>query len=178
MLKNFIAKRLLSSSLSRFVKASIERNGKVVYVEEASKDPLRFPAIWLRDNCQCKSCFSQKTQSRIIDYSKFSVDVKAENVEVCYASLLRPSKTTYFHFQITDKILNVNWSDNHKSIHHIDWLTDRTFTKQKQEQYLRDFYRPPYKLWDKSMYKDVAKYYEYNDIINDDRGEFLNLTFS
>lgn len=88
MFKKFIAKRLFSSSLSQFLKASIEGNGKVVSVEEASNDPLRFPCIWLRDNCRCESCFSRNSQSRIIDYSDFSFDVKAENVEVGFVRSL------------------------------------------------------------------------------------------
>lgn len=70
-------------------------------------------------------------------------------------------------------MLNVNWSDNHESSFHIDWLTDRAFTKEKQKQYLRDFYRLPYQTWRKSMFKDVIKYFEFDDVLNDDRSEFL-----
>lgn len=31
----------------------------------------KYPLIWLRDNCQCTSCFDAPTKSRIIDWTKF-----------------------------------------------------------------------------------------------------------
>lgn len=83
MFKKLIGQRTFSTSLSRFLKASIDGNGKVVSVKEGSKNSLRFPGIWLRDNCQCEVCYSENAQSRRIDYSDFSFEVKAENVEVC-----------------------------------------------------------------------------------------------
>lgn len=82
MFKKLIGQRAFSTSLSRFFKASIEGNGKTVSVEGYSKDTLKFPGVWLRDNCQCEHCFSQSAQGRKINYSDFSFDVHAKNVEV------------------------------------------------------------------------------------------------
>lgn len=94
MFKKLIGRRSFSTSLSQFLKASIEGNGKVVAV-----DSLNFPGIWLRDNCQCEACYSEPAKSRKIDYSDFSFDVKAENVEVGFLFdllLIRTIKGFYF----------------------------------------------------------------------------------
>lgn len=41
--------------------------------ENAQKDEqLKYPLIWLRDNCQCPNCFHSQTKSRSIDWTKFN----------------------------------------------------------------------------------------------------------
>lgn len=41
--------------------------------ENATKaEQLKYPLIWLRDNCQCSSCFHTQTKSRSIDWTKFN----------------------------------------------------------------------------------------------------------
>lgn len=41
--------------------------------ENSSKDEqLKYPLIWLRDNCQCSKCFHAQTKSRSIDWTKFN----------------------------------------------------------------------------------------------------------
>lgn len=54
----------------------------MVSVKGYSKDTLKFPGVWLRDNCQCEQCFNQSAQGRKIDYSDFSFHVKAKSVKV------------------------------------------------------------------------------------------------
>lgn len=42
----------------------------------------KFPLVWLRDNCQCAQCFHHESSSRIIDWTRFDVNVQPETIEV------------------------------------------------------------------------------------------------
>lgn len=46
------------------------------------KEQLKFPAVWLRDNCQCSECFHKDSNSRTIMWKDFDVNVKPLEVKV------------------------------------------------------------------------------------------------
>lgn len=37
-------------------------------------EQLKFPLVWLRDNCQCSQCFDSSSKSRTMDWTKFTVN--------------------------------------------------------------------------------------------------------
>ena len=41
----------------------------------------QFPAIWLRDNCQCSKCFSEHAQARLVLMRDLDLDMKPTDVE-------------------------------------------------------------------------------------------------
>lgn len=46
-------------------------------------EQLKYPLIWLRDNCQCSSCIDSQTKSRIIDWAKFDFkNAQPKNISV------------------------------------------------------------------------------------------------
>lgn len=43
--------------------------------DDVSKNTqLKYPLIWLRDNCQCSKCFDAQTKSRTLDWTKFKFE--------------------------------------------------------------------------------------------------------
>ena len=52
----------------------------------------QFPAIWLRDNCQCSKCFSEHAQARLVLMRNLDLNMKPSNVED------DGSKVFYFNF--------------------------------------------------------------------------------
>lgn len=52
------------------------------HADETAAVPLKFPLVWLRDNCQCPQCFHRESTSRIIDWTKFDVNVQPDALEV------------------------------------------------------------------------------------------------
>lgn len=49
----------------------------------AKNEQLKYPLIWLRDNCQCSSCFDSQTKSRILDWTNFDFkNAKPKNIFV------------------------------------------------------------------------------------------------
>lgn len=102
----FSLKKLLEYSTEKYLKTTI-RNGSFSAVsaktsidnrymivdinknENASNnEQLKYPLIWLRDNCQCSNCFHAQTKSRIIDWTNFKLEnALPKSITVSYASL-------------------------------------------------------------------------------------------
>ncbi|KAI8714529.1 Trimethyllysine dioxygenase [Fusarium sp. LHS14.1] len=78
-----------------------------------------FPNLWLRDNCQCTQCVNQDTRQRNFDTFQLPEDVHPVN------------------FSETEKHLEVQWSDSHKSQHPWSWL-DSWFEGGYAEQFGQD----------------------------------------
>lgn len=51
---------------NRFVIVETLSNSKA-----STSNQLKFPLIWLRDNCQCSECFHASSMSRTIDWTTF-----------------------------------------------------------------------------------------------------------
>ncbi|KAK9695648.1 Taurine catabolism dioxygenase TauD, TfdA family [Popillia japonica] len=111
----------------------------------------KFPLVWLRDNCTCENCFHKSSQSRIINWKEFDINIKVNSVEAK-----------------DDNNIEINWNDNHKSVYSWDWLEKRSFSEAGQEKFLKDVYMPTKKLWSKNEFFDILRSYEYKDIINED----------
>lgn len=65
---SFLAESAKTSIDQRFVVVGISETGN-----KSGSKHLKYPLIWLRDNCQCSNCFDAQTKSRIIDWTKFDL---------------------------------------------------------------------------------------------------------
>lgn len=82
--------------LKRCISACVENEKFVVVQEESdvdvslnpSTEPLKFPGVWLRDNCYCEQCFHPTSKSRKHDWDKFDVKVKVEKLQVSFNDAL------------------------------------------------------------------------------------------
>lgn len=74
--------RTLHASVGCLGKINVVNDDKYVVLNCNDQKSLKYPVIWLRDNCQCNECFHSESTSRTIDWSKFNVNVKIENVWV------------------------------------------------------------------------------------------------
>lgn len=63
-------------------KINVLNDDKYVVLNCDESKSLKYPIVWLRDNCQCAECFHGGSMSRIIDWSKFDVNVKIDNISV------------------------------------------------------------------------------------------------
>lgn len=79
----------------RLISASVENDKFVVIQPDQSSsaaasspsattsvEPLKFPSVWLRDNCCCTQCFHPTSKSRKHDWDKFDVNVRVEKLQV------------------------------------------------------------------------------------------------
>lgn len=136
---------------------NVIKTSDYLILEKNTKETYKYPLVWLRDNCQCSSCFHENSSSRTIDWEKFSVDQELVGVE---------------RDEDCGKVVLV-WADGHKSSFEEQWLLDRNFTEGNREEYLSSHYRPPkLPLWGKHDFNQILKRFEYDDVINTDRGLF------
>ena len=64
---------------------------------EAVADVNEYPAVWLRDNCQCPSCYNKHANARLLLMKDLDVDVQPDRVSV--------QDNQVFDFEISRKYL-------------------------------------------------------------------------
>lgn len=113
-------------------------------------ETLKFPSVWLRDNCQCEKCFHSSAKSRTIDWRDFDGNVKATDVKE------------------NGDTIQISWDDGHKSKYHLDWLKFRSFTPVQQKLYSDTIYKPSKITWHGDEFQTVCTKHEYEDILTKD----------
>lgn len=124
------------------------------YVELTQVDgrQLKYPSVWLRDNCQCSECFHGATRARKSHWERGPLNAQAERVS----------------YDEQRQQLIVTWQDAHKSSYDLDWLKQRDFSQEARQRYLDLVYKPPVQLWGKSQFSEVTREFAYQDVIDQD----------
>ncbi|XP_050084511.1 gamma-butyrobetaine dioxygenase-like [Anopheles aquasalis] len=130
--------------------------------DETSARRYEFPAIWLRDNCQCESCFHAGSLSRVLNWEQF-------DVEQVHVAAVQPIDGGHS--------LEVLWKgeDNgnhaavgHRSVYSVEWLLERSFRPEDSEAYLEEWYRPAPELWGAARFHEVLQEFSYADVLHED----------
>ncbi|XP_017111689.1 gamma-butyrobetaine dioxygenase [Drosophila elegans] len=138
--------------LCRQISARIVNESNVEVRPEKESKPLTFPGVWLRDNCLCEECFHGSSKSRKLDWDKFDTRIRPVSLQ-------------------TDELaqeVSVKWSDAHESRFSLGWLKDRSFEGRRQEEYLREFYRPATRHWAGAEFQQVAQHFSYEEVMSKD----------
>ena len=48
----------------------------------AAEDTNEYPAVWLRDNCQCPKCYNKHANARLLLMKDLDVDTKPKEVSI------------------------------------------------------------------------------------------------
>lgn len=59
-----------------------EKNQSVILECESSGEVLKFPSVWLRDNCRCSMCFNRTLHSRMIPLKEFRSRILPKEIKV------------------------------------------------------------------------------------------------
>ena len=165
-LQNECLKRLLSTQLKNDGKLIIVSDAKAKSDATASaavadsidlKCEMKFPTVWLRDNCQCSECFHDTTKSRKINWERCNNETSIRAVQVTVAE--------------NENAIIVDWQDAHKSKYDLKWLKQRDFSPQQRKKYIDEVYKPKEIMWSKQDYKDALKIYDFQKIIANDLGK-------
>uniref|UniRef100_A0A182PCM1 Gamma-butyrobetaine dioxygenase n=1 Tax=Anopheles epiroticus TaxID=199890 RepID=A0A182PCM1_9DIPT len=124
---------------------------------EDRQQQYEFPAVWLRDNCQCERCFHGGSSSRVLNWERFDVDRmrRVKRVEVVDAG----------------RSLEVLWDEEgevHRSVFELEWLLRRSFRREDTERYLREWYRPEPVIWGAAGFEEVLREFSYAEVLADD----------
>ncbi|XP_072039019.1 gamma-butyrobetaine dioxygenase-like [Amphiura filiformis] len=134
------------------VLASIARNeaNRMYHIELSDKSVLRFPYVWLRDNCRCADCFDLSSRYRTCRVIKLDADIVPVSEEIANDG----------------KTLQIKWPGLHTSCYPVSWLVQMRFSESAPEWI--DPYRYPKHLWGAEM-KDKIPTFQYDDIMNSDQ---------
>ncbi|XP_054261773.1 gamma-butyrobetaine dioxygenase-like [Macrosteles quadrilineatus] len=139
----------------RVLRAKLKDFTRLIWTVETRDDDLvlkdekkehRFPYLWLRDNCQCGSCFHEASHSRIIDIEHF--DFNAQPLEATLAN---------------DKV-NVRWHDSHSSSYQLSWLLERQFNPDQAT----DNYQPHPRPWSAEDFSKILRRFQYHQLLDSD----------
>jgi len=162
MFKNNLTHRLLRSfvdhlqvnkksvAIQRFLNTSV-LNDKIVVIEEDNGTKLKFPTVWLRDNCICPECYHSGTNGRILNWRQCKNAIKINEIKAN-----------------GKESVHIEWIDKHISTFHLNWLKDRDFSVENRKRYLNEQYRPKPKLWGKKDFENVYKTFKFDEVLNDD----------
>lgn len=67
-----------------------------------------------------------------------------------------------------DFALKIEWSDNHESIHSINWLQKRSFDPTIQKEHLQQTFRPKKLSWHKHQFDSILQTFNFDKILNSD----------
>ncbi|XP_076066288.1 gamma-butyrobetaine dioxygenase-like [Oratosquilla oratoria] len=80
-----------------------------VKVEFFDGEPSEYPYVWLRENCQCSSCFNASAIARAFLLEELDLTITPKDV------------------QLLDGNIHVEWHDGHVGVYKGDWLHHRSF---------------------------------------------------
>lgn len=112
---------------------------------ENDHEVIQYPYVYLRDNCQCSSCFNDEAKCRTFLLKDLDVKVKPVDIGV----------------DIYEGTLNITWTDGHDSVYRLDWLYSRYKGRNEQEHLIRK----PVQLWGST---DNTHSATFDEIMNDD----------
>ena len=129
--------------------ASVSRDedSRMYHLTLSDKSVLRFPYVWLRDNCRCTDCYDDASKYRLCLVDKLDADIVPVSEKISNDG----------------KILEIKWPELHTSCFSVSWLQQMKFSETAQEWV--DPYRYPKHLWGAEM-KDKIPTYQFDDIMN------------
>lgn len=120
----------------------IETNheAKMLEVTWANGKTDIYPYVWLKDNCQCPTCFHPSSKSRIHLIQDLDVNIRPFTAELLGGS----------------EQIDITWTDGHRSSFRADWLYPRAFNSEQW-----DIRAPTYKMkrsyWGTDIMKNLPR---------------------
>ncbi|XP_057603309.1 gamma-butyrobetaine dioxygenase [Hippopotamus amphibius kiboko] len=106
-----------------------------------------YPAVWLRDNCQCPDCYLDSAKAR-----KLLIEALDVNVGIKGLTFDR-------------KKVHIKWPNDHYSEYEADWLKKRCFSQQAREKLQRELFLPECQYWDSEFQLPTL---DFEDVLKDD----------
>lgn len=148
----------LQPVILKVIKRSVKIHTHVLFKDTlklvVSGQTFQYPYVWLRDNCQCESCFHRSAKSRTVDWSNFNLKVKVKDVHT------------------NEKSVKLMWDDGHISEFNLNWLKFRNFTAENKKLYDNALFKPKKSTWDGKDFKEVCTKHDYNEILQSDKALF------
>lgn len=105
-----------------------------------------YPYVWLRDNCQCPSCFLQSAKARKLPIENLDVNTGLDKVNL-----------------YNGKKVIITWPDEHQSEFDAEWLKKRCFSKEARADMQEELFLADHEYWGSDLkiptlsYEDVLR---------------------
>ncbi|KAG8510798.1 Gamma-butyrobetaine dioxygenase [Galemys pyrenaicus] len=106
-----------------------------------------YPAVWLRDNCQCPDCYLDSAKAR-----KLLIEVLDVNIGI--KNLTFDQKKVY-----------VTWPNEHYSEFEASWLKKRCFSEKARENLQKDLFLPECQYWGSELQLPTL---DFEDVLRSD----------
>ncbi|XP_023974656.1 gamma-butyrobetaine dioxygenase [Physeter macrocephalus] len=106
-----------------------------------------YPAVWLRDNCQCPDCYLDSAKAR-----KLLIEALDVNISIKGLTFDR-------------KKVHITWPNDHDSEYEADWLKKRCFSQQAREKLQRELFLPECQYWGSEFQLPTL---DFEDVLKDD----------
>lgn len=106
-----------------------------------------YPAVWLRDNCQCPHCYldSAKARKLLVEALDVNIGIKA--------------------LKFDRKKVHITWPNEHYSEFEADWLKKRCFSQQARENLQRELFLPECQHWGSELQLPTL---DFEDVLRND----------
>ncbi|XP_077650850.1 gamma-butyrobetaine dioxygenase-like [Urocitellus parryii] len=104
-----------------------------------------YPAVWLRDNCQCSHCYLDSAKARKLLLETLDVNIVIKDLE------------------FDKKKVNITWPNEHCSEFEADCLKKRCFSWKARAKLQEELFLPEHQYWDSELqlptlsFEDVLK---------------------
>ncbi|XP_002709068.3 gamma-butyrobetaine dioxygenase [Oryctolagus cuniculus] len=112
-----------------------------------NREESLYPAIWLRDNCQCSDCYLDSAKAR-------KLLIEALDVNIGIKSLTFDREKVY-----------ITWPDDHYSEFSADWLKKRCFSQQARAKLQRELFLPECQYWGSELQLPTL---DFDDVLKSD----------
>ncbi|XP_027708423.1 gamma-butyrobetaine dioxygenase isoform X2 [Vombatus ursinus] len=107
-----------------------------------------YPAVWLRDNCQCPCCYLDSAKAR-----KLLIEALDVNTWVKHLTLINQRK------------VHIIWPDEHISDFEADWLKKRCFSQKSRAKLQKELFFPECQYWGASLHLPTL---DFEDVLTSD----------
>ncbi|KAF2200919.1 Trimethyllysine dioxygenase [Delitschia confertaspora ATCC 74209] len=88
-------------------------HNKIYAYSPKAEGYVQIPNIWLRDNCQCKSCVHEETKQRLLDTWQIPKDLSIKNITKV-SNRMKIKSATHYQLKCIDGV-KIEWSDGHQT---------------------------------------------------------------
>ncbi|KAG7154699.1 Gamma-butyrobetaine dioxygenase-like 2 [Homarus americanus] len=131
--------------------ASVNHKTAMLEVKWTDGETDVFPYVWLRDNCQCPSCFHAASNSRIHLMGEFDLNTQPHTAQVLEEG----------------EQVEVVWSDGHSGTYSAAWLHPRAFNATRRLAQAPKF-RLGRRYWGAELLKNLPRA-SFQELLTDDK---------
>ncbi|XP_004644181.1 gamma-butyrobetaine dioxygenase [Octodon degus] len=114
-----------------------------------------YPAVWLRDNCQCSDCYLDSAKAR-------KLLLEALDVNINIKGLTFDRKKVY-----------ITWPHEHYSEFEADWLKKRCFSRQARAKLQGELFLPECQYWGSELQLPTL---DFGDVLKNDEDAYTWLS--